>query len=140
MKTLFYRCPICGNIIVKMVDSGVVPVCCGSPMTQLVPKSQESETASEKHVPVVRYEDNCTLHVEVGSGPHPMIEEHHICFIYLETENGGQFRWLSPNRPAAADFCGCNDKPVAVYEYCNLHGLWVTTNIPDYKSRICCPS
>jgi superoxide reductase len=23
-------------------------------------------------------------------------------------------------------FCTCNDKPVAVYEYCNLHGLWKT--------------
>jgi superoxide reductase len=51
-----------------------------------------------------------------------MAPEHHISFIYVETENGGIIAHLK-DKPEAT-FCICNDKPVAVYEYCNLHGLW----------------
>ena len=54
-----------------------------------------------------------------------MIPEHHICFIYVETENGGQLVQLDPEKPAVAEFCICKSPVVAVYEYCNLHGLWV---------------
>ena len=54
-----------------------------------------------------------------------MIPEHHICFIYAETENGGQLVNLDPEKPAVAEICTCKSPVVAVYEYCNLHGLWV---------------
>ena len=66
MATKFYKCPHCGNVIVKMVDGGPVPVCCGEPMNE-----------------------------------------------------------LDPVAPAVAEFCTCKSPVVAVYEYCNLHGLWV---------------
>ena len=32
MELKFYRCPICGNIVVKLENSGVPVVCCGKPM------------------------------------------------------------------------------------------------------------
>ena len=120
MATKFYKCNHCGNVIIKTVDSGVPVVCCGEKMVELVPNTVDA--SQEKHVPVVTRVDDCRIKVEVGSVPHPMTEEHHIAFIYVETENGGVQISLK-DKPEAV-FCTCNDKPVAVYEYCNLHGLW----------------
>ena len=84
------------------------------------------DASAEKHVPVVTKVDDCTIKVEVGSAPHPMTPEHHISFIYVETENGGMRITVKDKEKAEAVFCTCADKPVAVYEYCNLHGLWKT--------------
>lgn len=122
MATKFYLCTTCGNVVVKVVDSGVVPVCCGKQMQELIPGV--SDGAYEKHVPVIEKIDDCTIRVKVGSVPHPVTEEHGIRFIYLETAHGGQIKYLSPGMPPEADFCTCKDAPEAVYEYCNLHGLW----------------
>ena len=123
MATKFYKCPKCGNVIVKVVDGGPVPSCCGETMKELNPKAMDG--ALEKHVPQVTKVDECTLKVEVGSVPHPMTPEHHISFIYAETAEGGQLAQLDPAKPAVAEFCTCKAPVVAVYEYCNLHGLWV---------------
>lgn len=122
MKTKFYRCSHCGNVIVKVVDAGVPVICCGEPMQELIPNTVDA--SNEKHVPVVTRIDDCSIKVEVGSVPHPMLPEHHIAFIYLETENGG-IRVDLTDKPEAV-ICTCTNKPVAVYEYCNLHGLWMT--------------
>lgn len=122
MKTKFYRCSHCGNVIVKVVDAGVPVVCCGEQMQELIPNTVDA--SNEKHVPVVTRIDDCSIKVEVGSVPHPMLPEHHIAFIYLETENGG-IRVDLTDKPEAV-ICTCTNKPVAVYEYCNLHGLWMT--------------
>ncbi|MBO5771175.1 MAG: desulfoferrodoxin [Alistipes sp.] len=116
----FYKCPHCGNVVVKFVDKGVKVVCCGQPMQELVPNTEDA--SGEKHVPVVTRIDECKIKVEVGSVPHPMLPEHHIAFIYVETENGGM-RIDLKDKPEA-EFCVAADKPIAVYEYCNLHGLW----------------
>ncbi|MBO4985967.1 MAG: desulfoferrodoxin [Bacteroides sp.] len=122
MATKFYKCEHCGNVVVKVVDSGVPVVCCGEKMKELVANTVDASL--EKHVPVVTRLDDCTLKVEVGSVPHPMTLEHHIAFIYVETENGG-IRVDLTDKPEAV-VCTCTGKPVAVYEYCNLHGLWKT--------------
>lgn len=122
MATKFFLCSTCGNVVVKAIDSGVGIVCCGNQMKELLPGTTDG--SMEKHVPVVEHVDDRTVRVKVGSAPHPMIREHHIVFIYLETEHGGQIQYLDPEGPAEAVFCGCKDKPVAVYAYCNIHGLW----------------
>ena len=122
MATKFYKCLLCGNVVEKVVDSGVSVVCCGKEMMELVPNTVEA--SGEKHIPVVTRVDDCSIKVEVGSVPHPMLPEHHIAFIYVETENGGIRMDLS-DKPEAV-FCTCVEKPIAVYEYCNLHGLWKT--------------
>lgn len=124
MATKFFLCTTCGNVVVKFVNSGVNLVCCGKEMKELVPNTTDG--ATEKHLPVVERIDGRTIRVKVGSQPHPMTKEHHISFIYLETENGGQIKYLDPTGSPEAVFCGCTDKPVAVYEYCNVHGLWKT--------------
>lgn len=126
MATKFYVCPVCGNLVAKIEDGKVVPHCCGQPMKELVPGSIEA--AEEKHLPVVERVDDCTVLVTVGASAHPMTQEHHIDFIWVETAHGGQLRYLSGNGmvngTAQAEFCTCKDPIVAVYAFCNLHGLW----------------
>ena len=120
MSVKFYRCRHCGNVIVKFVDSKVPVVCCGEKMEELIPNTVDA--SGEKHVPFVTRLNDCRIKVEVGSIAHPMLPEHHIAFIYVETENGG-IRVDLTDKPEA-EICTCSFKPIAVYEYCNLHGLW----------------
>ena len=122
-NTKFYICPHCKNVITKLSDSGVGVVCCGEKMKELIPG--EVEASVEKHLPVVNYDGN-TLSVSVGSVNHPMSPEHYIPWIYVELEDGGFFKHLSPDSAPIVSFTLGNDKPVAVYAYCNLHGLWKT--------------
>ena len=119
----FYKCNTCGNIITKLIDSGVLVVCCGEEMEELVPGATDG--AFEKHVPSVTVEGN-VVKVQVGEVEHPMLEEHFIQFIVLETSSGSMIKNLSPgDKPVAEFVLPTGDKAVAVYEYCNLHGLWV---------------
>lgn len=120
MAIKFYKCRHCGNVVEKIVDSKVPVVCCGEKMEELVPNTVDA--ATEKHVPVVTHLDGGRIKVEVGSVAHPMTEEHHIAFIYVETESSGIKVNLS-DKPEAIVTIG-DQKVVAVYEYCNLHGLW----------------
>jgi superoxide reductase len=122
MAVKFYRCAHCGNIIYKVLDSGVPVVCCGQKMEELIPGTTDG--AVEKHVPAVSVEGK-TVSVKVGSVEHPMVEAHYIQWIALETKKGVSFRHLShTNAPEAVFVVAEDDEPVAVYEYCNLHGLW----------------
>lgn len=124
MSVVFYRCPHCGNIIVKAVDSGVPVVCCGAPMEELVPNS--SGASAEKHLPVVALEGS-QLKVEVGAVIHPMTEEHLISLICLESSEGFRLVPLTAqDQPGCTFALGEDEKALAVYEYCNLHGLWKT--------------
>ena len=122
MATKFYKCNHCGNVIVKVVDVGVPVVCCGQKMEELLPNTVDA--SGEKHVPVVTMLEENRLKVEVGSVAHPMLPEHHISFIYVETENGG-IQVNLKDKPEAVVALG-EEKAIAVYEYCNLHGLWKT--------------
>lgn len=84
-----------------------------------------TDAAQEKHVPVVSV-SNDSVAVSVGSVPHPMSKEHSIGFIILETTSGYQFRRLEFTDEPKAEFkLARGEKTVAVYEYCNLHGLWM---------------
>ena len=49
MEQKFYICKHCGNIIAKVKDTGVPVICCGEPMTEIVPGT--TDAAAEKHVP-----------------------------------------------------------------------------------------
>ncbi len=122
MELKFLKCEHCGNIVEMIEDKGVPVVCCGQRMTELV--AGTSDGAREKHVPV--YEVNgSTVLVKVGEVAHPMIPEHYIEWIVLQTKNGVQRRKLKPGEKPEAIFALCEgDEVVAVYAYCNLHGLW----------------
>lgn len=124
MKVNFYHCRSCDNLIVKLIDSGVEPYCCGREMMDLKPNTTDGD--GEKHVPVVTYPMDGLVKVDVGKEPHPMGRQHFIHLVVLETETGFQIRQLRPDGSPSALFYVGADKPVAAYEYCNLHGLWRT--------------
>lgn len=117
----FYICKTCGNLIEKIEDSRVPVMCCGKPMEELVPNTVEA--SGEKHLPVYALNNNL-LEVKVGSVLHPMIEVHNIMWVYVETEKGSQLKRLEVNKDPVVSFSFVDDKPVAIYAYCNLHGLW----------------
>ncbi|MFI3284880.1 MAG: desulfoferrodoxin family protein [Erysipelotrichaceae bacterium] len=121
-KLIFYICPHCKNVVIKLHDAGVPLVCCGKVMDELV--ANTTDGATEKHVPQVHIEGN-KVEVQVGSVLHPSLQEHHIEFIVVETENGFSVHYLNPTDVPQASFL-VNEKVIAVYEYCNLHGLWKT--------------
>lgn len=122
MELKFLKCEHCGNIVEMIEDKGVPVVCCGQRMTELV--AGTSDGAREKHVPVYEVNGNTVL-VKVGEVAHPMIPEHYIEWIVLQTKNGVQRRELKPGEKPEAIFALCEgDEVVAVYAYCNLHGLW----------------
>lgn len=122
MELKFFRCNHCGNIIVKIKDSSVPVVCCGENMQELVPGT--TDAAVEKHLPV--YEVNgSSVTVTVGSVSHPMMPEHFINWVCLQTNKGFQLKYLNPGEEPKAVFALADGEKVeAVYEYCNLHGLW----------------
>lgn len=131
MTTQIYRCPICGNVILKLVDSGVVPTCCGEQMQLLSARTTDNQMdMRDKHVPEVSLLDPSTIQVKIGSMPHPMTDEHHICFTLLESERGVQVHYPRIGAQAQSRFYCGNDQPKAVYAYCNLHNLWAKHNLP----------
>ncbi len=81
-----------------------------------------TDGAHEKHVPVIEIADDVVT-VKVGSVEHPSLPAHYIEWILLETEQGFQIHYLKPGMKPEAAF-KVNEKAVAAYEYCNLHGLW----------------
>ncbi len=119
----FYVCEHCGNIVGLIHNAGVPMMCCGQKMTELTPNTVEASV--EKHLPVVNV-DGDKVYVEIGSNPHPMLPEHHIVWVYLQTDRGGQRKCLEVGGEPKVTFALADEKPVAVFAYCNLHGLWKT--------------
>ena len=118
----YYLCEHCGNMMTKLRDSGVPVMCCGEPMKELVPGT--TDAAQEKHVPVYQTEGN-KVSVTIGSVEHPMLAEHYIEWIALQSKEGYQIKYLKPGDAPKACFTLCDgDEVEAVYEYCNPHRLW----------------
>ena len=119
----FFICSHCGNMVGLIQDEGIPLVCCGEEMTALVPNTVEASV--EKHLPVVTVSDG-SASIQIGSTLHPMGAPHHIAFVYVETERGGQRKSFRIGEEPKLSFAFIEDRPVAVYAYCNLHGLWKT--------------
>ena len=122
MEMKFYRCKHCGQIVAVVKNTGVPLVCCGEKMQELVPGSVDASL--EKHVPVYEVSGN-TCHVKVGEVEHPMVDNHYIEWVVLQTKFGNQRKQLKPGDKPEVCFKMCDgDMVVAVLAYCNLHGLW----------------
>ena len=93
MEQKFYICKHCGNIIAKVKDTGVPVICCGEPMSEIIPGT--TDAAVEKHVPVWTVE-NGIVHVKVGSVEHPMLPEHYIEWVSLHTKQATSARNCIP--------------------------------------------
>lgn len=122
MKQKFLRCERCGNIVAVVKESKVSVMCCGQKMEEIVPNTFEAST--EKHIPVFEVQGNKVI-VNVGSVDHPMLDEHYIEWVSIQTKQGNQRKALKPGQAPKICFSICEgDEVEAVYAYCNLHGLW----------------
>ena len=122
-NTKFYICSHCGNIVEMVHDAGVPLICCGQKMNELIPGSVDA--SQEKHVPAVKVSQGA-VEVNVGSVDHPMVDVHWIEWVQLLTDKGSYRKWLNPGEAPNVKFLLGDEKPLAVYAYCNLHGLWKT--------------
>ncbi|MBR6381414.1 MAG: desulfoferrodoxin [Lachnospiraceae bacterium] len=120
-----FKCDKCGKVMIEAVKKPCPTMCCGEAMRELVPGT--SDGAAEKHVPALDFDPaSRKLSVTVGSVLHPMLEEHFIGFIVLETEKRLVKVDLKPgDAPKAVFTVEEGEKDLKVYEYCNLHGLWM---------------
>ena len=126
MENRFYRCEHCGNIIGLIHNAGVPMMCCGQKMAEIIPGTVEA--SREKHIPVYKVEGN-KVFVTIGSVEHPMVAEHYIEWVSLQTKFGNQRKLLSVGNAPTVCFALCEgDEVEAVYAYCNLHGLWMANN------------
>jgi transcriptional regulator with XRE-family HTH domain len=111
MKSKFYVCPICGNVI-QSIGEAVVS-CCGITLPSLEP-----EAAEEDHIiQVSNVEDEIFVSVY-----HPMTREHYISFLAAVSDRWIQFVKLYPEGNAEARFKRNCIK--FLYVYCNRHGLF----------------
>lgn len=118
----FYRCNSCGNLLFTVVDSGVVPHCCGIEMDLLDPK--HGGDGVEKHLPTTTRSGDKML-VRVGGEMHPMEVEHRVEWIALIDGKRVDFQRMSLKGEPVADFTiRDGSEMLKVYSYCNLHGLW----------------
>ena len=119
----FLKCAICGNVVGMVDDKGPKLSCCGQEMDLLTCNTVEA--SAEKHLPVATYKDGA-LHVQIGSQEHPHISAHHICWIAAAQGQLTQRIALDNEEVPAASFYLEADKPISIYAYCNLHGLWAS--------------
>jgi len=99
-------------------------VCCGDEMTLLQPKSKDQ--GNEKHLPVVERISKNVIKVTVGSVLHPMLAEHYIQWIFIAQEDTYQIKTFVPGELPETTFHVLPDQDIKVFEFCNLHGLWMT--------------
>lgn len=119
----FYVCDTCGNFVVLFESSGAPMFCCGEEMTHVEPNSTDGK--NEKHVPDVEV-DGRNVTVKIGCEEHPSLTEHYIKWVLVQTDKSIHKRMLSPgDKPEAKFVLADDEKLLAVYEYCNQHGLWV---------------
>lgn len=111
MRSKFYICPICGNIIHSMGES--VINCHG---IQLLPA--EGEMSDENHIILIeKVEDE--YHVQIH---HDMCKEHYITFIAAVSSDRLQMVKLYPEGNAEARFKISGVKKI--YACCNRDGLF----------------
>ena len=111
LRTKFYVCPVCGNIIHSTGDSLIS--CCGITLPAL-----EAEEADSDHtMNIEKVEDEYFVTID-----HPMTKEHFISFIAFVTSDRVQFVKLYPegNAETRLQLRGLGK----LYWYCNHHGLF----------------
>ena len=111
LRSKFYVCPICGNIMHCSGES--VISCCGVTLPVL-----EAEETDDEHTAVIEdVEDEHFITVE-----HPMTKEHYISFIAYVTTDRLQLVKLYPEGSAATrlQLRGRG----YLYFFCNRHGLF----------------
>ena len=124
MRSKFYVCPVCGNVIHSMGEA--VIHCHG---IQLLPS--EAEMSDENHMIFIeRVEDEYFVRID-----HGMSKTHHISFIAAVSSDRCQMVKLYPEGEAEARFKINGVRKI--YFYCNRDGLFcqeIVKGIDDRKS------
>lgn len=110
LRSRFYVCPLCGNILRATGDALIS--CCGITLPPL-----EAEDIDEDHrVTIEKVEDEYFVTVT-----HPMTKNHYISFLAHLTSDRVQFVKLYPegNAETRLQLRGKGN----LYLYCNKHGL-----------------
>lgn len=111
LKTKFYVCPVCGNVIHSM---GEIAVHCHG--IQLEPL--EAEITDEKHMVFIeRVEDEYYVRID-----HSMTKEHYISFVAASSSDGIQMVKLYPEGSSEARFKISGVR--RIFFYCNRDGLF----------------
>lgn len=110
-RSLFYICPVCGNVIVSTGEA--VVCCCGITLPPLAVE----EADSEHEIVVETVEDEYFVTME-----HEMSKAHYISFFAAVTDCGIMLTKLYPEQNAEARFK--INRTHAVYACCNRHGLF----------------
>ncbi len=111
LRSRFYVCPLCGNVMRSMGNA--VISCCGITLPPLT-----AEEADEQHtltVEKVEDEQFVTIH-------HPMTKDHFISFVAYLTLDRVQFVKFYPEGEAQTRL-QLRGRGV-LYYYCNKHGLY----------------
>ena len=110
LRSKFYVCPVCGNVIHSFGSSLIS--CCGITLPPL-----EAEDADDAHRPVIEpVEDEHFVTV-----PHPMTKQHYISFLAYLTSDRLQLVKLYPEGNAETRL-RLRGRGI-LYLYCNHHGL-----------------
>lgn len=111
LRTRFYVCPVCGNVI-RTTGEAVVS-CCGITLPPLEPEDADADHG----ISVETVEDEYYVSLD-----HPMTKEHHISFLAAVSDQKIQFVKLYPEGNAEARFKINGVK--TIYAYCKRHGLF----------------
>ena len=111
LKSKFYVCPVCGNVI-RTIGETLVS-CCGITLPPLEPEDWDSEHS----VTAERVEDEYFVSVS-----HAMEKDHYLSFLAAVSDHLVQFVKLYPEGNAEARFR--IDRVKYIYAYCNRHGLF----------------
>ena len=111
LRSKFYVCPICGNVIHCTGDA--VISCCGITL----PALSAEETDEEHAITIEKVEDEHFVTVH-----HPMTKQHYISFIVYVNDHQMQMVKLYPegNAETRLQLRGRG----YLYYYCNQHGLF----------------
>ncbi len=122
LRTKFYVCPICGNVIQSTGEA--VVSCCGIKLPLL---EAEPEDHSH-HLQLEHVEDEYYVSIS-----HEMSKKHYISFILAVKDDGCEFKKLYPEGGADARF-GISRTRFFLY-YCNRHGLFKVSLGRDEKGK-----
>ncbi len=110
LRTQFYMCPICGNVLTSMGTA--VISCCGVTL----PPLEAEEAVGGHEIKLERVEDETFVTVD-----HPMTKQHFLSFLAYVNSDRVQFVKLYPEGNAEARFQIRGHG--FLYTCCNRHGL-----------------
>jgi superoxide reductase len=150
----FYRCEECGKIVTIVVDGGGELVCCGQPMKKLIANSVDASVEKHVPIAIrydgkLDVSIGAVLHpmtsehyiqwvalvterkVEITylmPNDQPSVQFlYHVHSTKVEVVHSSADEDVVPNcegNPCNFSYNELADESVAIYAYCNLHGLW----------------